>query len=98
MNKEGAPDLPDRIEQEFIFPDGSAFTFPVTQAIIVMQHDRGTSFEGYQNVNAFVQRAYMEMRDELARKVLGKPLTALSDAEKQVICRAVPMNISEVEP
>ena len=40
----------------------------------------------------------MELRDELARKVLGKPLTALSDAEKQVICRAVPMNVSEVEP
>ena len=98
LNKEGDPDYPERINQTFILPDGSSFTYPVTQAMVIMQHDRGTSFNGYQEVNEFVQRAYRELWDELSREVFGKPLAELSDAEMQVIYQAIPMNVSETEP
>ena len=63
-----------------------------------MQHDRATSFDGYQKVNEFVQRAYRELRDELAGEVFGKPFAELSDAETQIIYQAVPMNVSELAP
>ncbi len=98
LNKEGDPDYPESIDQTFILPDGSSYTYPVTQAMVVMQHDRGTSFDGYQKVNEFVQRAYRELRDELAGEVFGKPLAGLSDAEMQIIYQAVPMNVSELAP
>jgi hypothetical protein len=36
--------------------------------------------------------------EELSSEVFGKPLAELSDAEMQVIYRAIPMNVSEIEP
>ena len=98
LNKEGDPDYPESIDQTFILPDGSSYTYPVTQAMVVMQHDRATSFDGYQKVNEFVQRAYRELRDELAGEVFGKPLAELSDAETQIIYQVIPMNVSELAP
>ena len=45
-----------------------------------------------------ITTAYKELREEVSAEVFGKPLAELSDTEMQVIYRAVPMNVSEVEP
>ena len=98
LNKENNPDLPDKTDKEFTLPDGRSITYPVSQAMILMQNDRGTSFEGYQAVNAFVQKAYRELRNDLATELFGRALTELSDAETAIIRQAIPMNVYEAEP
>ncbi len=98
LNKENNPDLPDRTYKEFTLPDGRSITYPVSQAMILMQNDRGTSFEGYQAVNAFVQKAYRELRNDLAKELFGRTLAELSDAETAIIRQAIPMNVCEAEP
>ena len=98
LNKENNPDLPDKTDKEFTLPDGRIITYPVSQAMILMQNDRGTSFEGYQAVNAFVQKAYRELRNDLATELFGRALAELSDAETAIIRQAIPMNVYEAEP
>jgi hypothetical protein len=45
-----------------------------------------------------ITTAFMELREELSAEVFGKPLAELSDAQMQVIYRAVPMNVVEAIP
>ena len=98
LNKDNDPDLPSKTNKEFTLPDGRTITYPVSQAMILMQNDRGTSFEGYQAANAFVQRVYRELRDDLSRELFGRPLAELSEAEMSIIRQAIPMNVCEAEP
>jgi hypothetical protein len=98
LNKEKNPDLPDRTDKEFILPDGRNITYPVSQAMILMQNDRGTSFEGYQEINAFVQKVYSELRNDLALELFKRPFSELSDAETAIIRQAIPMNVCEATP
>lgn len=98
LNKENNPDCPGKTIKEFTLPDGRIITYPVSQAMILMQNDRGTSFEGYQAINAFVQKAYSELRNDLAAELFGRPLAELSDEEMSIIRQAIPMNVCEAEP
>lgn len=59
--------------------------------MISFQNDRATSYEDYTKAMKLITTAYKE-------EVFGKPLAELSDTEMQVIYRAVPMNVSEMEP
>ena len=79
-------------------PDGSTRQFRVSNAMISLQIDRGTSYEGYTKAMEYITSAYNELREELSSEVFGKPLTELTDAEMKVIYQAVPMNVSEAEP
>ena len=98
LNKENNPDCPGKTIKEFTLPDGRIITYPVSQAMILMQNDRGTSFKGYQAVNAFVQKAYSELRNDLAAELFGRSLAELSDEEMSIIRQAIPMNVCEAEP
>ncbi len=98
LNKENNPDCPGKTIKKFTLPDGRIITYPVSQAMILMQNDRGTSFEGYQAVNAFVQKAYWELRNDLAAELFGRSLAELSDEEMSIIRQAIPMNVCEAEP
>ena len=64
----------------------------------VMENDKGTSFKGYQDVNAFIWNIYFDIRHKLTLELFGRPLGELSDAEISVITGAVPMNVCEAEP
>ena len=79
-------------------PDGTTRQFRVSNAMISLQIDRGTSYEGYTKAMECITTAYKELREELSSEVFGKPLADLSDAEMQVIYMAIPMNVSEIEP
>jgi hypothetical protein len=50
-----------------------------------------------ENLYGYLNEHYTR-RDELSSEVFGKPLAELSDAEMQIIYRAIPMNVSEIEP
>ena len=97
-NPEGKDTLPDHEMKDITMPDGSTRQFRVSNAMISLQIDRGTSYEGYTKAMECITTAYKELREELSSEVFGMPLANLSDAEMQVIYQAVPMNVSEAEP
>ncbi len=98
LNKEDDPKLPDRTEEEFTLPDGTTITYPVSQATVLMQNDRGTSFKGYQDINRFVRNAWFELYDEISNEIFGRSYADLSDPEMDIIRRILPMRIMEEQP
>ena len=97
-NPENKITYPEYVTQEFTLPDGSSRQLRVSNAMVSLQTDRGTSYEGYTKAMESITAAYKELREELSSEVFGKTLANLSDAEMQVIYQAVPMNVSEAEP
>ena len=97
-NPEGKATLPEYEMRDITMPDGSTRQFRVSNAMVSLQIDRGTSYEGYTKAMECITSAYNELREELSSEVFGKPLTELTDAEMKVIYQAVPMNVSEAEP
>ncbi|MBO5814614.1 MAG: M48 family metalloprotease [Bacteroidales bacterium] len=98
LNPENKATLPEYEMRDITMPDGSTKQFKVSNAIVSLQIDRGTSYEGYTKAMECITTAYKELREELSAEVFGKTLAELSDAEMQVIYQAVPMNVSETEP
>ena len=97
-NPEESAECPEIEMIDIQMPDGSTRQFRVSKGMITFQNDRATSYEDYTKAMKLITTAYKELREELSAEVFGKPLAELSDAQMQVIYRAVPMNVSEVEP
>ena len=97
-NPEDKAECPEMEMRDIQMPDGSTRQFRVSKGMITFQNDRATSYEDYTKAMKLITTAYKELREELSADVFGKPLAELSDAQMQVIYRAVPMNVSEVEP
>ena len=97
-NPEDKAECPEIEMRDIQMPDGSIRQFRVSKGLITFQNDRGTSYEDYTKAMKLITSAYKELREELSAEVFGKTLTELSDAEMQVIYRAIPMNVSEIEP
>ena len=97
-NPEESAECPEIEMMDIQMPDGSTRQFRVSRGMITFQNDRATSYEDYTKAMKLITTAYKELREEVSAEVFGKPLAELSDAQMQVIYRAVPMNVSEVEP
>ena len=97
-NPEDKAECPEMEMKDIQMPDGSIRQFRVSKGMITFQNDRATSYEDYTKAMKLITTAYTELREELSAEVFEKPLAELSDAEMQVIYRAIPMNVSEVEP
>ena len=97
-NPEESAECPEIEMMDIQMPDGSTRQFRVSKGMILFQNDRATSYEDYTKAMQLITTAYKELREEVSAEVFGKPLAELSDTEMQVIYRAVPMNVSEVEP
>ena len=81
------PNLPEKKEIEI---EGYG-TCPVSQGVISLQNDRGTSYRAYIAVQN-------ELRDEFARSKYGRSFTGLTEEQQDIVKKAVPQNISEAEP
>ena len=97
-NPTNSEDCPSVEMRDIQMPDGSTRQFRVSNALVSYQDDRGTSYDDYTKAMKLITTAYKELREELSSEVFGKPLADLSNAEMQVIYRAIPMNVSELEP
>ena len=97
-NPTNSEDCPSVEMRDIQMPDGSTRQFRVSNALVSYQDDRGTSYDDYTKAMKLITTAYKELREELSSEVFGKPLADLSNAEMQVIYRAIPMNVSEIEP
>ena len=91
-------DLPEKKPTVLDMPDGSKWTYPVSEGVISLQNTRDTSYERYIQVQNELTRAFNEVRDEVSMSKFGKKFADLSDAESKVITKAIPMKISEAEP
>lgn len=97
-NPEDKAECPEIEMRDIQMPDGSIRQFRVSKGLITFQNDRGTSYDDYTKAMKLITSAYKELREGLSAEVFGKTLAELSDAEMQVIYRAIPMNVSEIEP
>ena len=91
-------DLPEKKPTVIDMPDGSKWTYPVSEGVISLQNTRDTSYEVYIQVQNELTRAFNEVRDEVSMAKFGKKFADLGDAESKVITKAIPMKISEAEP
>ena len=91
-------DLPEKKPTEIEMPDGSKWTYPVSEGVISLQNTRDTSYQRYIQVQNELTRAFNEVRDEVAMAKFGKKFEDLDEAERKVITKAIPMKISEAEP
>ena len=88
------PNLPEKKEIEI---DGYG-TCPVSQGVISLQNDRGTSYRAYIAVQNELVKAVNELRDEFARYKYGRSFNGRTEEQQDVVKKAVPQNISEAEP
>ena len=91
-------DLPEKEDKEFELPDGSKWVFPVSQGVVSLQTTRDTGYQAYIMVQNELTRAFNEIRDEVAQRKFGDKFSALSEEQRNVITKAVPLKISEAEP
>ena len=91
-------DLPEKKDTAIEMPDGSKWTYPVSEGVISLQNTRDTSYQVYIQVQNELTRAFNEVRDEVAMAKFGKKFADLDEAERKVITKAIPMKISEAEP
>ena len=91
-------DLPEKKPTVLDMPDGSKWTYPVSEGVISLQNTRDTSYEVYIKVQNELTRAFNEVRDEVAMAKFGSKFADLSEEERKVITKAIPMKISEAEP
>jgi len=72
--------------------------YPVSQGVISLQNDRGTSYDMYLKVQNELTRAVNEIRDEIAQEKFGARYKDLSEPQREAINKAQKMPISEAEP
>ena len=98
VNPLDSEDLPEKKDTEIEMPDGTKWTYPVSEGVASLQTTRDTSYEIYIQVQNELTRAFNEVRDEVSQSKFGKAFAELSEDEKSVITKAVPLKISEAEP
>lgn len=70
----------------------------VSEGIVSLQTDRGTSYHMYMEVQNEVMRAYSELRNEFAIQHFGKSFNELQEDQLDATKSLFPLNISEAEP
>jgi biopolymer transport protein ExbD len=86
--------LPRKIAEEVEFFG----EVPISQQVISLQNDRGTSYGMYIMVQNELTGAYNELRNELSRERFGRLYDQLNTDEQAAVRKIYPMRISEAEP
>lgn len=98
VNPMGDENLPEKTEKEIELPDGSKWVYPVSEGVVSLQTTRDTGYQSYIMVQNELTRAFNEVRDEVALRKFGAKFSDLSEEQRNVISKAVPLKISEAEP
>ncbi len=93
-NPTNDPNLPEKKATEI---EGYG-TYEVSQGVISLQNDRGTSYRAYIEVQNELVKAVNELRDEFSRRAYGKSFNSLDEEKQDIVKKAIPQNISEAEP
>ena len=98
LNEANDENLPEKEDKEIDMPDGSKWVYPESKGIISLQTTRDTNYDIYISVQNELTAAFNEIRDDVAMKKFQAKFSELSEDERSVITKAVPMKISEAEP
>ncbi|MDE6857815.1 MAG: biopolymer transporter ExbD [Alistipes sp.] len=98
LNPYDDPTYPEKVEEEFELPDGSKWVYPVSQGVISLQTADETPYQVYIMVQNELTRAFNEVRDEVSNRKFGVDFSELSEDQRKVITKAVPLKVSEAEP
>lgn len=98
LNPYNDENLPEKKDQTFDMPDGTKWTFPVSEGVISLQNTRDTDYQVYIKVQNELTRAFNEVRDDVAMTKFGKKFSDLEEEQRKIITKAVPLKISEAEP
>nr|WP_281547859.1 biopolymer transporter ExbD [Alistipes onderdonkii] len=98
LNASDDPGLSEKVVKQFDLPGGGRMEYPESQGIVSLQTTRDTPFDSYLDIQNRIAQAFDNIRAGLAQRQFGKPYGELSDAERQVVTRAVPLKVSEAEP
>lgn len=94
LNPTNHPDKSEKIEQVI-----GGRKYMISEAVISLQNDRGTSYETYIKVQNELVAAYNELRDEFTRQEFGgRAFDQLTEDEQNVVRDVIPQRISEAEP
>ena len=88
------PNLPEKEVQDI----PGLGPVPVSNGVISLQNDRGTTYQAYITVQNELIKAINELRDDFSMKTFGKKYSKLSDEQQEMVRKAVPQKISEAEP
>ena len=72
--------------------------YPVSQGVISLQTADETPYQVYIMVQNELTRAFNEVRDEVSNRKFGVDFSELSEDQRKVITKAVPLKVSEAEP
>ncbi len=98
LNPMDDAELPEKENKEIELPDGGKWVYPVSLGVVSLQTTRDTGYQSYIMVQNELTRAFNEIRDEVAQRRFGDKFSALSEEQRNVITKAVPLKISEAEP
>lgn len=94
LNRANDENLPEKVVKTIdIIGD-----FAVTEGVISLQNDRGTSYEMYIMVQNELTRAVNEIRDEISMDKFGVKFASLQEEQRKAVVEAMPTKISEAEP
>ena len=68
-------------------------TYNVSQGVISLQNDRGTSYYQYIAVQNEIVKAIDELRDEFAMNNYGRPFIRLTDDQQDIVKKAIPQRM-----
>lgn len=88
------PNLPEKVMTDI---EGYG-QHPVSQGVISLQNDRGTSYQAYIAVQNELVKAVNELRDDFSFRAYGRKYSALTEDQQEIVRKAVPQSISEAEP
>lgn len=94
LNPNNDPNLSDHDERDIPLIGNTQ----VSEGVVSLQNDRGTSYAMYMKVQNELVAAYNEMREDLSRSAFGKSYDKLTKDEQDAIGKAIPSRISEAEP
>lgn len=72
--------------------------YAVSEGVISLQNDRGTSYDKYIEVQNVLVRAINRIRDDFSKENFGKVYLQLNEEQQEIVREAIPQNISEAEP
>ena len=70
----------------------------MSEKIVSLKNQRGTSIKKYVAVYNEVTRAYNEVRDEVSKTKFNSSFEDLESTQQKEVRKLVPMRISEAEP
>ena len=93
-NPQNLPNLPEKEEKDIPLIG----KIDVSQGVISLQNDRGTSYDIYVKVQNELEAAIKELRDDLAKTKFYRSYIDCSPEQQNAVNKAIPSTISEAEP